>query len=143
MNILLLVVIQNMYKTMKTSITEIINLYDVQTIKRNEEVNKIFEIMKQILGETELQIQETDLNKLNELINKVKSESVTDKEQLIKLANGKLIDQMNLIQSIGQTGTVTPPGQTPSPPRGGNKKTMKAGFVRGSSTFPAQEFFNL
>jgi hypothetical protein len=148
MNILLLVVIQNMYKTVIESITGIINLYNEQTEIRNKQLEEILTKININLKDSGLSIDHNNFSQLTQLITAVKQKSEDDANKLNNLVKDSKIQILGHIQGLG-AGTGTSglgTGTSGLGTAGGgapNKKNMKGGFVRGTSTFPAQEFFNL
>jgi hypothetical protein len=149
MNVLLLVIVQNMYNTMISSITNIIALYKTQNQQRNVDVANIFKIMLSILQSAELQIQPEDFDKLSLMIKTVKDQTEIDQKNLSDMSNEYKANAQKAIDNIGigADQLVTPVASSVTGTRTGiggfirsKSRTQKAGFVRDSSTFPAAEF---
>jgi hypothetical protein len=164
MNVLLLVIVKNMYSTMVEAINNIIDLHKKQNELRNKEVREIFDIMLSILKSAELQITPQDFDKLSTLIDNVKLNAEQDHKKLQEKAEGHInvLNPSNIMTNTpgATTGQPQPiqPGATTGQPQpqpqsrvGGfvrdKTRTMRTsqdgGFVRFNSTFPAQEFQNI
>jgi hypothetical protein len=163
MNVLLLVIVQNMYSTMINAIKNIVELHEKQNEIRNKEVSQIFNLMLAILQSAELQITPQDFDKLSGLIDKVRADAERDHAELQKYKDKITMETVNFVsdtldkattQSTGITTTGTnmtfapPAPASPTPTVVGGfvrdkSRTQEGGFVRFNSMFPAQEFHNI
>ena len=183
MNVLVMVIIQNLYNIMITSIKNIIDLHTKQSKQRDQDLNNILKLILGLLNSSQLSITPEDFDKINLLVNNVKDQSIKDAEDLRQYSNGhiakggqQILSALNTVQS--SSASVPAPAQTPAssssfsfkppeppltmyagiptPTKQGGKspemttmyaglldKKQKGGFVRGNSSFPVQEFFNL
>lgn len=179
MNVLVMVIIQNLYNIMITSIKNIIDLHTQQSKQRDQDLNNILKLILGLLNSSQLSITPEDFDKINLLVNNVKEQSIKDAEELQKIAKDSIqnantqtqnaltaVQNQSTSSTSSPTTAQTPASQTPgsvsqiiyaaqTPPQGGKgpemttmyagllDKKQKGGFVRGNSSFPVQEFYNL
>lgn len=141
LNIFLLAMIRNMYSILQDVMTNIVQVVIEREKKRSIEMEKIFELMKQMMMNADMQITPNDFDIISGMIGKLKEEAQAGFDQTNKTA-AETYKKLN--DTISVLGTAAVPGASSTIPAGGSsKKTkQKGGFVRGSSSFP-QSFFDL
>jgi hypothetical protein len=167
MNVLVMVIIQNLYNIMITSIKNIIDLHTKQSKQRDEDLNNILKLILSLLNSSQLSITPEDFDKINLLVNNVKEKSIRDAESLKQIAKDSIQNANTQTQSALTSVQIQSQSPTPSSAQTpvtmyaatqegkgpemttmyagllDNNKKQKGGFVRGNSSFPVQEFYNL
>ena len=155
MNVLVMVIIQNLYNIMITSIKNIIDLHTQQSKQRDQDLNNILKLILGLLNSSQLSITPEDFDKINLLVNNVKEQSIKDAEELRTVSNGyiakggqQILSALNTVQASSTSAPLSPtpapapvqaPAQTPAPvqapaqtPASGSV-TMYAGIKGGKA----------
>ena len=99
MNVLVMVIIQNLYNIMITSIKNIIDLHTQQSKQRDQDLNNILKLILGLLNSSQLSITPEDFDKINLLVNNVKEQSKRDAEELQKIAKDSVQNANQQAQS--------------------------------------------